>query len=196
MKTIVLATSNNHKLKEMRSILSGYEVLSLKDIGFSAEIDETGETTQENSEIKAKAVFEYCKEKGLDYCVIADDAGLFIESLNGEPGVHSARYAADHGEEQNRQKVLSKLEGIENRKAYFECNICYIYKNEIKHFVGRTYGEITKEKIGSDAFGYDCLFFSDDLQKTFGQATDDEKNSVSHRGRAAIMFKNWLDENV
>lgn len=192
MKKIVFASSNKHKLQEIRDILSGYEILSLKDIEFSSEIDETGDTTQENSEIKSRAVYQYLISKGLDYPVIADDAGLFIESLNGEPGVHSARYAADHDEEQNRQKVLSKLAGVTNRTAYFECCICYIYGDVVKHFIGRTYGQITTEKIGSDAFGYDCLFLSDDLKKTFGQASEDEKNGVSHRGRAAEALKKWL----
>lgn len=195
MKTIVLATSNAHKIKEMKDILEGYSVISLKDIGFSEDIDENGNTTIENSEIKARAVYNYVLKNGFDYMVIADDAGLFVESLNGEPGVRSARYAGDHNEEMNRQKILSNLKDVSNRKAYFECAICSINNGEVNHFIGRTYGEITTEKIGSEEFGYDCIFLSDDLHKTFGQATAEEKNSVSHRGRAIEKFKKWLEKN-
>lgn len=196
MEKIVFASTNKHKIHEVKEILSNYDVLSLADIGFTEEIDETGTTTAENSKIKALAVRKFLNEKGdFETPVLADDAGLFIESLNGEPGVYSARYAGNHDNESNRQKVLKNMQGKENRTAYFECTICYAGKDVIKEFVGRTYGKITTEKIGSDAFGYDCLFFSDDLHKTFGQATDDEKNSVSHRGRALELLKEWLHSN-
>lgn len=196
MEKIVFASTNKHKIHEVKEILSNYDVLSLADIGFTEEIDETGTTTAENSKIKALAVRKFLNEKGdFETPVLADDAGLFIESLNGEPGVYSARYAGNHDNESNRQKVLKNMQGKENRTAYFECTICYAGKDIIKEFVGRTYGKITTEKIGSDAFGYDCLFFSDDLHKTFGQATDDEKNSVSHRGRALELLKEWLHSN-
>lgn len=196
MKKIVFASTNKHKIHEVKEILSNYDVLSLADIGFTEEIDETGTTTAENSKIKALAVRKFLNEKGdFETPVLADDAGLFIESLNGEPGVYSARYAGNHDNEANRQMVFKNMQGKENRTAYFECTICYAGKDVIKEFVGRTYGKITTEKIGSDAFGYDCLFFSDDLHKTFGQATDDEKNSVSHRGRALELLKEWLHLN-
>lgn len=196
MEKIVFASTNKHKIHEVKEILSNYDVLSLADIGFTEEIDETGTTTAENSKIKALAVRKFLNEKGdFETPVLADDAGLFIESLNGEPGVYSARYAGNHDNEANRQMVLKNMQGKENRTAYFECTICYAGKDVIKEFVGRTYGKITTEKIGSDAFGYDCLFFSDDLHKTFGQATDDEKNSVSHRGRALELLKEWLHLN-
>ena len=196
MEKIVFASTNKHKIHEVKEILSNYDVLSLADIGFTEEIDETGTTTAENSKIKALAVRKFLNEKGdFETPVLADDAGLFIESLNGEPGVYSARYAGNHDNESNRQKVLKNMQGKENRTAYFECTICYAGKDVVKEFVGRTYGKITTEKIGSDAFGYDCLFFSDDLHKTFGQATDDEKNSVSHRGRALELLKEWLHSN-
>ena len=195
MKKIVLATTNQHKLKEVKSILDGYEILSLKDIGFSGEIEETGDTAEENSKIKAVAVADYCKNNNLDYAVIADDAGLFVDALDGAPGVHSARFASDHNDEANRQKLLKCLDGVGNRNAYFKCAICYVYKDEIHFFVGKTFGFITTEKIGSDIFGYDCLFHSKDLDKTFGEASEEEKNSVSHRGRAVLELKQWLDIN-
>ena len=195
MKKIILASNNGHKLREVREILTGYEVLSLKDIGFNGDIDETGETTEENAKIKALAIQEYCKDNDLDYAIIADDTGLFVDSLDGAPGIHSARFASDHDEEANRQKLLKCLEGMGNRNAHFKSTICYVYKDDIRFFTGRTYGEITTEKIGSDRFGYDCLFMSKDLNKTFGEATEDEKNSVSHRGRSVEELKKWLDAN-
>lgn len=196
MNKIVFATKNKHKLKEVKEILSDYEVLSLSDINFNDEVDEPGETTEENAELKAVAIYEYCKKNHLDYSVFADDTGLFVESLDGAPGVHSARFSGDHNDEANRQKLLHCLDGIGNRNAYFQCSICFIHEDKVYFFKGKTYGTITTEKIGNDTFGYDCLFYSNDLEKTFGEATDDEKNSVSHRGRAVKELALWLKNNT
>ncbi len=194
MKTIVLATNNEHKLQEIKDMMQGYTLVSLKEIGFVGDIEETGTTAEENAKIKATAVADFCKEKGLDYAVMADDSGLYINALNGEPGVHSARYAADHDDEANRQKVLAKLEGRFDRMANYTCAICYVDGSVVRLFVGRTYGEITTEKIGDESFCYDCLFYSSDLHKTFGEATEEEKNAVSHRGRAVEKLKAYLRE--
>ena len=194
MKRLILASGNKHKVAEINALLENYEVLSLKDIGFSGDIDETGETCIENAKIKTMAILNFCEEQGLDCPVISDDSGLFVNALGGEPGVHSARYAENHGDEANRQKVLKKLEGKADRSAYYECVICYGYKNEFEFFIGRTYGEITTEKIGDESFCYDCLFKSSDLGKTFGESTEEEKDSVSHRGRAVEKLKEFLDE--
>lgn len=195
MKKLILATRNQHKVTEIKSMLSGYEVLSLNDIGFMSEIEETGKTSTENAKIKALAVRDFCKEKGIDTPVIADDSGLFINSLGGEPGVNSARYAGDHNDEANRQKVLANLEGKIDRTAYYECAICYASSTDVKLFIGKTYGEITTEKIGDESFCYDCIFYSADLQKTFGEATEEEKDAVSHRGRAVAKLKEFLTSN-
>lgn len=196
MKKIVLATSNAHKLQEIKDMMKGYDIVSLKDIGFVGDIEETGETMEENAKIKAVAVANFCKEKNLDYAVMADDSGLCVTALGGAPGVHSARYASDHNDESNRQKLLKELDGRMDRMAHYECAICYIDGKTIRAFVGRTYGEITTEKIGDESFCYDCLFYSADLQKTFGEATEEEKNSVSHRGRAVEKLKLYLrDKN-
>ena len=195
MKTIVLATGNQHKLQEISDMLKGFKVVSMKDIGFDGDIEETGETMEANSKIKAKAIMDYIKERGLDYAVVADDSGLCVNALGGAPGVHSARYGADHNDEANRQKLLSELEGRVDRTAYYECSICYMSGSEVRMFVGRTYGEITTEKRGDESFCYDCLFYSADLKKTFGEATEEEKNSVSHRGRAVEKLKAYLSEN-
>ena len=194
MKTIILATNNTHKQKEFQELLSGIKILTLKDVGFTGDVEETGSTTKENAEIKAKAIFEFEKSKGLNYPVISDDSGLFVNSLGGEPGVYSARYGGDHNSQSNRDKVLKNLSKMTDRSAYFECTICYIDENTTKFFVGRTYGQITKEEIGDTSFGYDCIFLSDDLHKTFGQSTEEEKDSVSHRGRAVTELKKFLSK--
>lgn len=196
MKTIVLATGNEHKLQEIKDMMKGYKIISLKDIGFVGDIEETGETMEENAKIKATAIANFCKEKGLDYAVMADDSGLCVNALGGVPGVHSARYGGDHDDEANRQRVLKELDGRFDRMANYECSICYIDGSTIRTFVGRTYGEITTEKIGDESFCYDCIFYSSDLKKTFGEATEAEKNSVSHRGRAVEKLKLYLrDKN-
>ncbi len=182
---VVLASNNEHKLKEFKKILKDYEILSLKDINFNDEIDETGETFLENSLIKAETIHNYLKENNKDYIVIADDSGLCVESINNEPGIYSARYSGVHGDSKsNRVKLIKNLQG-KDRKAYFLCSIVVYYPNETyKSFEGRTYGQIIDEERGDTGFGYDSIFLSDDLGKTFGEATEEEKNSVSHRGRA------------
>ncbi len=186
MKTIVLASDNKHKISEFREILSNYNILSLKDIGFDKDIEETGTTFRENALIKAKEVKEYLKSIHRRYLVIADDSGLVVDSLNGEPGIYSARYAGEHGNSKaNRDKLVDKLKDKEDKIAYFLCCIV-VYKNDkdYKFYEGKTYGTIIDEERGKTDFGYDCIFLSKDLNKTFGEATNEEKNSVSHRGRA------------
>lgn len=184
MDKIVLASNNKHKIKEIKEILSNYEILSLNDIDFNDEIIEDGNSFEENALIKAKTIHDYLKSKDLNYIVMADDSGLCVNSLNGEPGIYSARYAKEHDDKANRDKLLKELEG-KNREAYFNCTIVVYYPDgTYKTFVGKTYGEITTEEIGKTDFGYDCVFLSKDLNKTFGEASEEEKNSVSHRGRA------------
>lgn len=195
MKTIVLASNNKNKIKEFREIFSDYNILSLNDIGFNDEIEETGKTFLENALIKAKTIHLFLKDKNLDYDVVSDDSGLCVEALNGAPGVYSARYAGIHGNDnENIKKLLKELEGNVNRKAYFICFIVLYKSNGIYYDVeGKTYGTITNEKIGDDSFGYDPVFLSDDLGKTFGEASSEEKNKVSHRGRAIDELKLLLD---
>lgn len=189
---IVIASNNAHKIGEFEKMLENFEILSLKDIGFFDEIDETGETFAENAKIKAETVFAFCKREKIDACVIADDSGLCVDALGGAPGVFSARYAGNHDDEANRQKLLRELDGVSDRSAHFECAICFVCDGDEQVFVGKTHGKITEEKRGSDSFGYDCLFFSLDLDKTFGEATAEEKASVSHRGRAISMLLKYL----
>jgi len=171
--------------KEQNEILTDYTIITLNDIGFEEEIAETGKTFEENALIKAKTIHDYLKGKNLHYIVVAEDSGLCVDALNGEPGIYSARYAGGHGNNQeNRDKLQRKLEG-KNRSAYFICTIMVYYPNgDHKTFVGKTYGEITECELGKKDFGYDCIFYSNDLKKTFGESSEEEKNSVSHRGRA------------
>lgn len=190
MEKIILASNNNHKIKEFREIFSDCEVLALKDIGFTDEIEENGTTFEENSLIKAKAVSGFLKKKGIVASVLADDSGLCVEALNGAPGIYSARYSGDHDFAKNRLTLLENLKGVKNRKAYFNCTLVELYPNG-NYIVaeGRVYGQITTEEIGDNSFGYDCLFYSDELNKTFGEATNEEKNKISHRGRAIEKLK-------
>lgn len=190
MEKIVLATNNKHKLKEIKEVLNNYEILSLEDINFHEEIEENGQTFTENALIKAKAIRKYLKD---DTKILADDSGLCCESLNNAPGIYSARYAKNHDDKANRDKVIENLKGL-NHKAYFECVLVLLENNDnYKVFEGRTYGQIIEEEKGDASFGYDCIFLSDDLNKTFGEATDDEKNYCSHRGRALEKLINYLE---
>ena len=180
---IVLATNNAHKLQEMRAILGGFfdKMYSLADLGLDVDVEETGSTLQENSYIKAKAICDLTGKIAL-----ADDTGLMVDALDGAPGVYSARFAgAEHNDANNRKLLLQKLIGAENRSAHFGTVITICYPNgETISAEGRVDGYITTNERGENGFGYDSLFFSTELGKTFAEASQDEKNSVSHRGRA------------
>ena len=194
MKKIILASNNKHKIKEIKEVLCDYEILSLNDIEYFDDIVEDADTFEGNSLLKAKAVFDFAKDIDYDY-ILADDSGLCVNALNGEPGVFSARYAGGHGDnEANRQKLLKNLEGKEDRSAYFICCMCLMNKKgEHEFFIGKTEGEILKEYRGDTSFGYDCLFFSKDLQKSFGEAKLEDKNCVSHRARALLKLKEKIN---
>ena len=185
MRKIVLASNNKHKIKEFKEILNDVEILTLNDIGYLEDIEETGKTSLENAIIKAKTVSEFLKEKNLEYDVVADDSGLFCIGINLEPGIYSARYSGDQGNDAaNRKKLLENLKD-KNRDAYFCCTIVlYHIDGTYEYKEGKTYGKIIDEERGDTSFGYDAIFFSDELNKTFGEATSEEKNSISHRARA------------
>lgn len=194
MKKIIFASNNAHKLQEVRRIFKLYDIISLKDIGFNQDIVEDGYSFEENATIKAEAVQNFIKgTKFENYAVLADDTGLCIKAINYEPGILSARYSGG-GDEENRKLVLKKLETIQDRTAYFQCYAVLLMSNGEKYVAdGKTYGLITKNKIGDESFGYDCIFWSDKLRKTFGQATAEEKDSVSHRAIAMQKIKDYLD---
>ena len=178
---LIVATGNAHKLKEIKEIFPFYEVISQKEAGFDEDVEETGTTFEENAVIKAAAA-----AKALGHPTIADDSGICVEALGGAPGIFSARYSGGHGnDKKNREKLLRDLLGETNRRAYFKSAVALCYPSGEKIVVeGRTYGHILEQEDGEGGFGYDPLFFSDDLQKSFGRATPEEKNAVSHRYRA------------
>lgn len=180
---LAIATNNQHKLQEIRAILgdSFEELLSLKDLGIDVDVEETGTTLEENALIKARAILAL---SGI--ATLADDTGLMVDALNGAPGVYSARYAGEeHDDAKNRALLLKNLDGVKDRSAHFATVIALCYPDgKTLTATGRVNGEILLSERGTEGFGYDSLFFSTELGKTFAEATQAEKNSVSHRGRA------------
>lgn len=199
---LILATNNSHKLSEIKDILGeGFDILSLKDVGINTDIDENGETLLENSRIKAMSVSSILEKNNYPYpfIVIADDTGLLVDELNGEPGIYSARYAGSegHDSEANMRLLLSKLEGKENRKAHFSTFITYIEKKDayttyMKYFEGRIDGTILKEKHGTEGFGYDPIFQPDGYDKSFAELGLEIKNNISHRARAIQQLADFI----
>ncbi len=190
---LAIATNNAHKLLEIRQILGDTfeELLSLKDLNIDIEIEETGATLEENSLLKARTI---CNLTGLP--TLADDTGLMVDALDGAPGVYSARYAGEeHNDKNNRAYLLKKLDAVSNRKAHFATVVTLCYPNgDVISALGRVDGEILLEEKGEEGFGYDSLFYSYELNKTFAQACADEKNSVSHRSRALNNLLKILKE--
>jgi len=185
---IVFASGNAHKLKEMRELLPEYEILSCSDLGFSGDIVEDGESFYENALIKAKTVSD-----ALGLPALADDSGLCVDALGGEPGIFSARYSGDGISEHNNSLLLKNLKCEKNRKARFVCVLVYYKpKGEIISAEGVCEGKITEEPFGENGFGYDPIFYSDELKKPLGIATSEEKNSVSHRAKAIKALREKL----
>ncbi len=180
-RKLVVATGNAHKLREIAEIFTDFEVVSQKQMGFDEDVEETGETFLENALIKARAA-----TKVLGCISLADDSGICVDALNGAPGIYSARYCGYHGDDKkNRDLLLENLKNEKNRRAYFVSAIALVYPDgKALTAEGKTYGEILREEVGTGGFGYDCIFKNDDLQKSFGLATAEEKNAVSHRFRA------------
>jgi len=191
---IIAATRNKGKVKELQAILGdlGIKVISQADAGIDIEVEETGDTFEKNALIKAKAVAMMS-----DLPVIADDSGLCVDALGGAPGVYSARYAGDNATDEDRNnKILADLGETKNRRAKFVSVIAMVFPDGDEITTrGETYGQITYEPIGNGGFGYDPIFLSDDLKKTFAQAEDDEKNKVSHRARALEALYKKLQED-
>ena len=192
-KRLVVATGNVNKLRESAEIFPHYEVISAKQAGFEGEVEETGETFAENSRLKAEAV-----ARALGCIALADDSGLCAEALGGAPGVYSARYAGGHGDDRaNRLLLLKNMEGERNRRAYFQSAIALVYPDgKCLIAEGRTYGNILYEETGENGFGYDCVFESEDLGKSFGVASAEEKNAVSHRFRALQKLSEMLKDGL
>lgn len=186
---LVFATNNKHKLEEVRSILGDrVEVLSLNDINCHDDIPETAETLQGNALIKARYIYN---KYGID--CFADDTGLEVDALNGEPGVYSARYAGEqHCSEDNMNKLLQNLTGKTNRNAQFRTVIALIINGEETLFDGIVKGTISKEKTGDSGFGYDPIFIPEGHTESFAQMNSKQKNKISHRYRAVVKLCDYL----
>lgn len=194
---IILATKNKGKIKEFEKLTEGMniEVLSiLDDIDFP-DVEEDGKTFEENSAKKAKEIAEYT-----GITTVSDDSGLCVDTLNGEPGIYSARYSGENAtDESNMEKLLKNLSNTEKekRKAHFVSVVSIAFPDgSVKSFRGETEGEILFQKEGNNGFGYDPIFYSYDLKKSFGNATPEEKKSVSHRGRAFQKLKKEMLEKL
>ncbi len=187
--TICFATNNANKLKEARELLSQYEVVGLKDIGCHEDIPETADTIEGNSLLKAKYVFE-----NYHIACFADDTGLEVDALGGEPGVYSARYAGKHHDsEANMKKLLENLQPESNRSAQFKTVITYHSGTDIVQFEGIVRGRITLEPSGNKGFGYDPVFTPEGYQQTFAEMSSSEKNAISHRGIALNQLISHLN---
>jgi XTP/dITP diphosphohydrolase len=189
---LIFATNNSHKLHEVREKLrfvdSNIRIISLSEIGYFRDIPETGNTLQANALQKAQTIHDFCRKN-----CFADDTGLEIEALSGEPGVYSARYAGEGCSfDDNINLVLSKLHGKTNRRACFKTVIALISDGKTYCFEGRINGEITTEKHGAEGFGYDPIFRPNGYLKTFAELPLNEKNRISHRGRAIDALIDFL----
>lgn len=200
MRKIILASNNQHKIGEIRSILKDleFEIRSLKDEGINIDVVEDGKSFKENSQKKATEIATYLRERGdNNFIVMADDSGLEVDYLNGEPGIYSARYAGEHGDDKaNNIKLLENLQGVpySKRTGRFVCVIALVDSdNNIISIRGEAKGIIKEELCGSEGFGYDPLFYYEPLRKTFSEMSSDEKNKVSHRGMALKKLRAELE---
>lgn len=196
IRRVVLSSGNKHKISEIKDILKymPFQVVSKDDLGFEEfDVLEDGETLEENAFKKAIELHELVKE-----IVIADDTGLFVDALNGEPGVYSARYAGEDASYENNNKLLlSKLKNVpmEKRTAYFKTVIAVVFEDGSKMTAeGTVNGKIDFAERGLNGFGYDPLFIVEDTGKTFAEMTDEEKNKISHRARALMNLKKKLED--
>lgn len=196
MKKIILASNNMHKVKEIKELLKdlNVKVSSLKEENIDIDIVEDGITFEENAKKKAKGIAKYLKGKGVEeFIVMADDSGIEVDYLNGQPGIYSARYAGEHGnDEKNNLKLLHELKGVpkEKRGAQFVCQIVLVdSKENVLSVRGEVRGIILDELKGKGGFGYDPIFYYEPMKKSFDEMTSEEKNLVSHRGRALEKLK-------
>ena len=190
---IVFATNNKHKLEEIKDILGkDFEIVSLDEIGCHEDIPETGLKLEENARQKSSYVVEHYGQN-----CFADDTGLEVDALNGEPGVHSARYAegTDHDSEANMRKLLSKMANVKDRTARFRTVISLIINGVEHQFEGRVEGRIATEKHGTEGFGYDPIFIPEGYDKSFAELGEEVKNQISHRARAVKKLAEYLSSS-
>lgn len=190
---IVFATNNAHKLDEVRQVVgNSFDIVSLRECGITEDIPENEPTLEGNALSKARYIHA---RTGLD--CFADDTGLEVDALGGEPGVRSARYATDgHDDEANKRLLLERLSGTENRAAQFRTAVALILDGEEYLFEGIVRGVIATEQHGEGGFGYDPLFYPEGGDRTFAQMSGEEKNAISHRGRAVRKLAEFLQEKI
>ena len=192
-KKFVIATNNPHKVVEFKKILTplGIECVSLKEMGIVCDAEETGITFAENAKIKAQSVYDIC---GLP--TVADDSGICVDALGGEPGVYSARYGGEGYDDPGRMYLLLKnMEGKEERAAHFTSAICCVMnENVVLEAEGYVFGQLTDEPRGTNGFGYDPIFLPNGYNKTTAEMEGEEKNAISHRGNALREFVKQLKE--
>lgn len=197
MDKILVASNNAHKIAEIKEILSDfhYEIISLREAGIDIDVLEDGTTFMENANKKAMEIYKYCKGR---YMVLSDDSGLSVDVLDGAPGVYSARFAGEHGnDEKNNEKLLEMMKGIPNekRKAKFVCAMVLIMNVErIIRVQGEVEGYISEGENGLNGFGYDPLFYIPSYGMTFAEMDSNSKNLISHRGKALKMLREKLSE--
>ena len=191
MEDIVIATNNKGKINDFKVIFPEYNVIGISEIIEGFDVEETGEIFEDNAKLKSEAA-----AKALNKRVIADDSGLEVFALNGEPGVYSARYAGiDKDDEANIDRVLKNLGDTANRNAQFVCVISMSAPGEeTVQFKGTVQGEITLSKIGDNGFGYDPIFYIAEKNKTMAQLTVEEKSELSHRGKAIEQLRHYLKD--
>jgi XTP/dITP diphosphohydrolase len=191
MQKIVVATQNPGKIKEIKEILANmpYEVVSMGEAGIDLDIVEDGATYEENAMIKARAL-----AKLTGSIVIADDSGLAVDALDGAPGVYSARFAGEGASSKERnQKLLCLMQGVKNRRAKFICSIAVIFPDGNSFIVtGECHGMIAEKEVGQNGFAYDPLFYVPEMNKTMAELDGQEKNKISHRGRALEKMREEL----
>lgn len=188
---LVIATGNPGKIRDFEGILGSekYEYKTLKDIGFTDDIVEDGNSFAENATIKVHAVAKWLAARGVDAYVLADDSGIEVRALGGAPGIYSARYCGEHGRDNDNNELLMKnLEPFEDRAARYYCALAFLHTStpdaEPKIVEGECRGHITRNPRGTMGFGYDPLFVPDGFDKTFAELTIEQKKSISHRGNA------------
>lgn len=190
---IIVATKNKGKMREIKSILDNpkYEILSMEDIGIDVEVDEDADTFTGNATKKAVEIMKACNE-----ITLADDSGLVVDALGGAPGVYSARYAGEHGDDlENNLLLLKNMENEKNRAAKFVCAMALAFPDgRIINVEGEFHGQIDYEMKGTGGFGYDCLFYLPEYDMASAQISAEEKNKISHRAKALQLIKEKLNE--
>ncbi len=188
-RVVVIASNNEHKIREIKEILNGFEIKKASDVINDFEVEETGSSFCENAYLKAKALSKYTND-----IVLADDSGLEVFALNNEPGIFSARYAGSGDDKENLEKLLKNLRAMDDKRARFVCCMVAIVGDKVIQKEGYVYGRIIDKPVGNNGFGYDPVFVPEGYGKTFAQMPAEIKNSLSHRKAALVKIKMALEE--